>query len=400
MKTNLPVDVLQAARDRIRYTFDHFEAIYVSFSAGKDSSVMFHLVMEEAIRRKRKVGVLLIDLEAQYTLTMKHAEDMFDLYAECIDLHWVCLPIKLRNSVSNYEPVWCAWDPERTADWVRPMPSRLGVISDPSFFDFFEPRMEFEEFIELFAIWYSKGRTTAACIGIRSDESLNRWRTIADQKKGMHFGKQWTTEVVKGVFNVYPIYDWHVADIWKFHAQFPDKPHNEVYDRMHMAGLSLSQMRLCQPYGDDQKRGLWLYHLIEPQTWGRVVARVNGANSGALYIEERGNVTGYNKITLPPGHTWKSFCNMLLATMPDITREHYKARFRSWLKGWRERGYADGIPDYAPPELEKKMWAPSWRRLCKVLLRNDWWCKGLGLTQPKSAAYSRYMAIKKERKSA
>lgn len=396
-KSPIGVDVLTAARDRIRYTFDHFEAIYASFSAGKDSSVMLHLVMEEAIRRGRRVGVLLIDLEAQYQLTIEHAEHVFDLYKDHIDPYWVCLPIKLRNSVSNYEPVWCAWDPERREDWVRPMPTRLGVISDPAFFDFFEPRMEFEEFIELFAVWYAKGRDTAAFIGIRSDESLNRYRTIAGRKE-THFGKQWTTRIVEGVYNAYPIYDWNVADIWRYHAQHPEKPHNQVYDRMHLAGLSPSQMRLCQPYGDDQKRGLWLYHLIEPQTWGRVVARVNGANSGALYIEERGNVTGYNKITLPPGHTWKSFCNLLLATMPEVTREHYLTRFRSWIQGWHDRGYRNGIPDYAPPELEKKYWAPSWRRLCKVLLRNDWWCKGLGLTQPKSAAYARYMDIKKQRK--
>lgn len=399
-KSPVGVDVLQAARDRVRYTFDHFEAVYISFSGGKDSSVMFHLVMEEAIRRNRKVGVLLIDLEAQYLLTMAHCEQMFDLYAEHIELHWVCLPIKLRNSVSNYEPVWCAWDPERKDDWVRPMPTRLGVISDPSFFDFFEPRMEFEEFIVLFAVWYAKGRETAAFIGIRSDESLNRYRTIASGTKETHFGKSWTTLIINRVFNVYPIYDWDVSDIWKYHSQFPDKPHNEVYDRMHLAGLTPSQMRLCQPYGDDQKRGLWLYHIIEPQTWGRVVARVNGANSGALYIEEKGNVTGYNKITLPKGHTWKTFCNLLLATMPDVTREHYLTRFKSWIEGWHSRGYRSGIPDYAPPELEKKFWAPSWRRMCKVLLRNDWWCKGLGLTQPKSAAYARYMDIKKERKAA
>lgn len=397
-KAPIGVSVLDAARDRIRYTFDHFEAIYVSFSAGKDSSVMFHLVMDEAIRRNRKVGVLLIDLEAQYQLTIEHAEQMFDHYKEHIDLHWVCLPIKLRNSVSNYEPVWCAWDPERREDWVRPMPSRLGVISDPSAFDFFEPRMEFEEFIELFAVWYAKGRDTAAFIGIRSDESLNRYRTIAGRKE-THFGKQWTTGIAPGVFNVYPIYDWHVSDIWKYHARFPDRLHNQVYDRMHLAGLSPSQMRLCQPYGDDQRRGLWLYHLIEPQTWGRVVARVNGANSGALYIEEKGNVTGYNKITLPPGHTWQTFCNLLLTTMPAITREHYTKRFRAWLKGWHDRGYRDGIPDYAPPELEKKYWAPSWRRMCKVLLRNDWWCKGLGMVQPKSPAYQRYMDIKRQRKA-
>lgn len=398
IKQPIGVDVLQAARDRIRYTFDHFEAIYISFSAGKDSSVMFHLVMDEAIKRGRKVGVLLIDLEAQYALTIQHARDMFEHYAAHIEVYWVCLPIKLRNSVSNYEPVWCAWDPDRKDDWVRPMPKEPGVISDPAYFDFFQDRMEFEEFIELFAAWYSRGRTTAAFIGIRTDESLNRFRTIALWDKGMHFGKRWTTQVVNEVYNVYPIYDWHVSDIWRYHSRFPDRLHNEVYDRMHLAGVSPHQMRLCQPYGDDQKRGLWLYHLIEPQTWGRVVARVNGANSGALYIEERGNVTGYNKITLPPGHTWRSFCNLLLATMPEVTRAHYLPRFKSWLKGWHERGYRDGIPDFAPPELEKKYWAPSWRRLCKVLLRNDWWCKGLGMQQPKSAAYARYMAIKRERK--
>jgi predicted phosphoadenosine phosphosulfate sulfurtransferase len=400
VKRRTGVDVLTAACDRIRYTFDHFEAVYVSFSAGKDSSVMFHLVMEEAIKRKRKVGVLLIDLEAQYALTIDHAEQMFDLYRDHIELYWVCLPIKLRNSVSNYEPVWCAWDPARKDDWVRELPKRPGVISDPAYFDFFEPWMEFEEFIELFAVWYSKGRLTAACIGIRSDESLNRFRTIAVWDKEMHMGKRWTTEVVPGVYNVYPIYDWHVTDIWKYHAHFPDKPHNEVYDRMQLAGLSLSQMRLCQPYGDDQKRGLWLYHLIEPQTWSKLIARVNGANSGALYIEETGNVSGYNKIMLPAGHTWRSFCNLLLATMPEVTRVHYTERFTKWLLGWRERGYRNGIPDYAPRELEKKYWAPSWRRLCKVLLRNDWWCKGLGLTQPKSAAYSRYLALKREERKA
>lgn len=396
-KKPIGLNVFEAAQDRIRYTFDHFEAIYVSFSAGKDSSVMMHLVMDEAIKRGRKVGILLIDLEAQYNLTIKHAEEMFAQYANHIELYWVCLPIKLRNAVSNYEPVWCAWDPERKDDWVRPMPKGLGVISDPSFFDFFEPRMEFEEFIELFAVWYAKGRDTAAFIGIRSDESLNRFRTIAVWDKDMHFGKRYTTKVIDRVYNVYPIYDWRVADIWRYHAMFPEKLHNEVYDRMRLAGVSLSQMRLCQPYGDDQRRGLWLYHLIEPQTWGKLIARVNGANSGALYVEESGNVTGYSKITLPPGHTWRSFCNLLLSTMPQVTREHYTKRFNEWLLGWHKRGYRDGIPDYAPRELEKKYWAPSWRRMCKVLLRNDWWCKGLGLMQPKSAAYSRYMEIKKAR---
>lgn len=399
LKRAMGIDVYEAAQLRIRYAFDHFERVYISFSGGKDSSVMTHMVLEEARRRNRKVGLLIIDLEAQYELTIKHIEEMCDRYKDNVDVYWVCLPIKLRNSVSNYEPVWCAWEPGREDGWVRQMPKRDGVISDPKFFDFFESRMEFEEFIVLFGVWYARGMDTAAFIGIRADESLNRFRTIAVWDKDMHFGKRYTTKVADHLYNFYPLYDWHVTDIWKYYARHPDRPHNEVYDRMHLAGLSLAQMRLCQPYGDDQKRGLWLYHIIEPQTWSRVVARVNGANSGALYIEEKGNITGYNKISRPPGHTWKSFCQLLLASMPEVTRDHYLERFRSWMRGWQSRGYQDGIPDEAPRELEKKYWAPSWRRLCKVLLRNDWWCKGLGMQQPKSAAYERYMKIKRDRKA-
>lgn len=398
LKKYRDVDVLTAGRERVQYAFDNFEKIYVSFSAGKDSSVMLHLVMEEAVRRNRKVGVLLIDLEAQYKLTIEHAQQMFEFYKEWIDVYWVCLPIKLRNSVSNYEPVWCCWQHERRADWVRELPVHPGVISDPKHFDFFEPWMEFEEFMMLFGEWYSQGKSTAAFVGIRCDESLNRFRTIATSDKEMHQGKRFTTKISDSLYNVYPLYDWRVEDIWKYHAMYPEKPHNAVYDRMHLAGLTPSQMRLCQPYGDDQKRGLWLYHIIEPETWGRVVARVNGANSGALYIEEKGNVTGYNKISKPEGHTWKSFAFLLLQTMPKVTRDHYVGRFRGWLKGWKARGYTE-IPDEAPRSLEKKYWAPSWRRVCKVLLRNDWWCKGLGLTQPKSAAYEKYLNIKRERKA-
>ena len=197
IKKRLDIDVLTAAQNRIRYAFDHCEKIYVSFSAGKDSSVMLHLVLDEAIRRKRKVGVLFIDLEAQYKLTIKHAEEMFEYYAEWIEPYWVCLPIKLRNSVSNYEPVWCAWQPEKRNEWVREMPKNC--ISDPAYFDFFEPWMEFEEFIELFAAWYGGDATTAAFIGIRCDESLNRFRTIAVWDKDMHFGKRYTTKVVNEV---------------------------------------------------------------------------------------------------------------------------------------------------------------------------------------------------------
>lgn len=389
-------NVLTAAKERISKTFDDFEKIMISFSGGKDSSVMFHLVMEEAVLRGRKVGVMLIDFEAQYQNTVDHAKEMFELYRDHIDLHWICLPIKLRNAVSNYQPSWTCWDQERKKDWVREMPKMEGVVSDISHYPFFVPNLEFEEFIVMFSDWYADGEPLAQFVGIRCDESLNRFRTIATADKVMWKGRRWTTHVVDKVYNIYPIYDWKTKDIWIYHRD-SEKPHNATYDLMHQAGLPLSQQRLCQPYGDDQRRGLWLYHILEPQSWYKIVARVNGANSGALYVNETGNVTGYNKITLPEGHTYKSFCNLLLSTLPEVSREHYVSRFTSHIKGWRKRGYLDAIPDSAPAELENKHWVPSWRRMCKVLLRNDWWCKGLGMTQPKSDAYAKYLKIKKQK---
>jgi len=390
--------VLTAARERINFVFDEFERIYVAFSGGKDSSVLFHLTMEQAIARNRKVAVMFIDFEAQYQETIRHIHEMFDLYEHFIDPHWICMPMLLRNAVTNYEPQWTCWDESARKNWIRQKPANVKTEDD---YPFALPGMEFEEFIVLFGEWYGQGRKTAGLIGIRAQESLHRYCAVATWEKRdlMYKQKRWTTKVVAETYNIYPIYDWRTEDIWKYHAKYPDKPHNCIYDKMHMAGVKLSQQRLCQPFGDDQRRGLWLYHILEPETWFKLIARVNGANSGALYIEEKGNINGYNKIQLPPGHTWQSFCNLLLQTMPPKTRAHYVERFQKFIYGWQRRGY-ENIPEEAPPELESKCWAPSWRRMCKVLLRNDYWCKGLGQTQPKSEAYAKYKQIKAARKAA
>lgn len=393
LKRYKETDVLFEAQKRISDTFDDFERIYLSFSAGKDSTVMLHLVMAEAVKRNRKIGILLVDLEAQYNLTMTHAEKCLDMYKDNIEVFWVSLPIALRNAVSNFQPRWLCWDPDNKEMWVRQPPSF--AITDEPFFPFFQRGMEFEEFVPEFGEWYSQGKNCACFVGIRTDESLNRFRTIASNKKEAFKDWQHSTKVTDHVYNLYPVYDWAVSDLWLYHYKNPKLPYNMVYDQMHKAGLSPSQMRICQPYGDDQRRGLWLYHILEPSTWYKVVARVNGVNSGALYIQEKGNVTGYSKITKPPGHTWKSFCNLLLETMPSNTSAHYVEKFKVFIAWWKKRGYPDGMPEEAPPHLEAQRLAPSWRRLCKVLLRNDYWCKGLNFTQPKSAAYGKYLEMKK-----
>jgi len=361
---------------------------------------MLHLVMDEAIRRNRKVGILIIDLEAQYADTIRHVETMVEKYAAHIELHWVCAELLLRNAVSNFEPRWRCWALEKRELWVRHMPVRA---SDLSQYDFYVPGMEFEEFVELFAEWYSCGERCANFIGIRSDESLHRYYVFARGDANPELGFKWVTGVAGSaqLFNAYPIYDWRTRDIWIYHGKNPDRGYNAVYDKMNQAGVPLADQRLCQPFGDEQRRGLWLYHVLEPETWYKLIVRVNGANSGALYVTESGNVSGYSRISKPDGHTWQSFCLLLLSTMPTQTREHYTGRFRRFIADWRRRGYTE-MPNEAPLELELgargEGWAPSWRRMCRVLLRNDYWCKGLGQAQPKSEAYQHFKELRAKRK--
>lgn len=393
-KRKLGMDVLTAAKQRIEYVFDNFDRIYISFSAGKDSAVMLHLVMAEAIKRNKVIGCLFIDWECQISLTIEFAKQMFEFYADNIEPYWVALPMKTWNATSQFEPEWTAWDENKKDLWVR-QPEKIS-ITDKSVFPFYHDEMSFEEFVPMFGEWYANGESCAAFVGIRADESLNRFRAIA-RNKPMFDGKPWTTNVIANCWNAYPIYDWKTQDIWAYFGK-EDKPYNKLYDRMHQAGVKLSQMRICEPFGDEARKGLWLYQIVEPAMWAKVCLRVAGANTGALYADEKGSVLGNHKIGLPDGHTYESFANHLLETMPTKTSNHYKNKIAVYLKWWSKRGYEEGIPDKAEARLESYGKVPTWRKICKTILRNDYWCKGLGFSPTKTQAYKKYCELMKKRR--
>ncbi|WP_295442549.1 DUF3440 domain-containing protein [uncultured Thiodictyon sp.] len=386
-KHYLKIDCYTAARARVRTILEQFPRFYVSFSGGKDSGALLNLVVDVARELGRlPVTALILDLEGQYQHTIDY------LSRECdrpeVNALWVCLPLHLRNAVSQFQPHWLCWDPRCPEKWIRPLPQRRDVIADEDYFPFFRRGMEFEEFVPAFGDWFADGVDTACFVGIRSDESLNRYRTITSGVKQPWQGHPWTTRVTRDtghVYNAYPIYDWRTEDVWIANAR-QGWDYNRVYDLMHLAGLGIHQMRLCQPYGDDQRKGLWLFKILEPETWSRVVERVQGANFGNRYVHLTGSVMGNIRIDLPDGHTWRSYAYLILNSMPPPVAAHYRKKIAVFLRWWRKRGKDLGfprIPDEAEPNLEAKRKAPSWRRICKTLLKNDYWCKGLSFTQTK-----------------
>ncbi|MEJ0010360.1 MAG: DUF3440 domain-containing protein [Alphaproteobacteria bacterium] len=381
-KTFSDENVYEAANKRLDIVFAHFERVYVSFSGGKDSSVLLQLAIEKAREHGRlPLDVLFIDLEGQYQHTIDHVAEMMSLPE--VRGQWVCLPLHLRNAVSQTNPHWLCWDEAKKDLWVRAMPTHPSVISDGAHFPFFRKGMEFEEFTTHYARWFAGGgdEYTACLIGIRADESLNRYRTIKSSRKSRFRGYGWSTLVTKHVYNCYPIYDWQVRDIWIAVGKYGLR-HNVLYDLMYLAGVPLRAMRICQPYGDDQRKGLYLFKILEPETWARVVARVEGANFGNRYAGT--HALGNRKVLLPPGHTHRSYAKFLLSTMPPPIARHYRKKIFKFLNWWRKQARTSGypsIPDTADLKLESQKKAPSWRRICKVLLRNDYHCHGLSFSQ-------------------
>lgn len=412
MKKYVDKNVYDAAKERIKFVFSNFERVYVSFSGGKDSSVLLHLCLEYVRKHKmkRKLGVLFVDLEGQYSITIDFVGKMLRENADIIEAYWCCLPLTLRNAVSVFQPFWTCWDAEHRDKWVREYPDFPGLITERNNpFPFFRRQMEFEEFVFEFGKWYSNGKKTACLVGIRSDESLNRYRTIKSRSKIMINGRNWTTKTAKNVYNAYPIYDWTVKDVWVANAKF-GWPYNRLYDMLYKAGVPLASQRICQPYGDDQRKGLNLYRAIEPDTWARVVNRVSGANFGNIYCGNR--ILGYRNVKLPKGHTWKSYCKMLLATLPEELARHYRKKFKRFMLWWFRRGspvdseslkelpaeavitgrksvYMENIvryrsiPDCLDNGFEQRKLAPSWRRMCICILKNDHLCMSLSFSQTK-----------------
>lgn len=391
-KKYLEKNVLDATMERLEIMFGNFNHIYFSVSGGKDSSVMVQLANIVAKKMNKKFDVLYIDLEAQYRNTIQHIQELKKL-PQIRDFYHITLPIALRNAVSVLQPKWICWEEESKHLWVRQMPEdSINIKNCP--FSWFKKGEEFEEFIIQFASWYQKKyRENIACgIGIRTDESLNRFRTIAFQNKKQTFEQyHWTTKLKVNekhidVYNFYPIYDWTVEDIWGAVSQL-DLKFNYVYELMYKNGVSIYEQRLCQPYGDDQRNGLNQYKALEYDTWSKVLNRVNGVNFGNIYCKT--TALGNIKSCKPESMSWQQYTVFLLESIGIYNRDlmlHYYRKIKKFMIWYRNKYGIDlkDIPDTAACKLENQKKAISWRRIARAIEKNDFYLRRLSFAQTKN----------------
>lgn len=432
MKKYLDINVYEAVQERLKFVFENFENIYVSFSGGKDSGLLLNLVLDYKRRHgiKRKIGVFHQDFEAQYQTTTDYVTRMFENNLNDIEPYWVCLPMGSRCAVSNYQMYWYPWDKTEKNSWVRPMPAFSYIINEENNpFDFYKYKMTQEDLYAEFGKWYARTHEgkTICLLGIRADESLNRYRAYANERKRMVKESKWTAEKGKNFYNGYPLYDWTTKDVWVANGKY-DFDYNKIYDLFYKAGLSINQMRVASPYHESAKESLNLYRVLEPATWIKVVSRVQGANFGAIYGNSK--ALGARKFTLPEGHTWRSYVKFLLATLPEEMRKNYISKFKTSIRFWWKKGGV--VSEEAIKELENCNYSiirngksnyhsskdqvrflgtpddtddikstidiPSWKRMAICILKNDHLCKYMGFTQTQKQSSRQKELIEKYRK--
>lgn len=412
-KGYMDINVYEAVQERFHYIFREFENIYVSFSGGKDSGVLLNLLLD--FKRKhypnRKIGIFHQDFEAQYTLTTEYVTRTFQsLEGECY-LYWVCLPMATRTALSSYEMYWYPWDDTKKELWVRPRPDYPYVITLDNPFTHYRYRMNQEELAKQFGRFYKEqhgGGKTVCLLGIRANESMQRYSGIVNKKHGYN-GKCWITKQFKNVWTASPLYDWSNQDVWVANYKFK-YDYNGIYDLYYRAGLKIDQMRVASPFNDYAKDSLNLYRVIDPEIWAKLVGRVRGANFTAIYGKTK--ALGYRGITLPEGHTWKSYTYFLLDTLPNNLRNNYIKKFKTSMEFWHkigggleedvikeliDHGYniqRNGVSNYTVMKNSRVIFIgdipdntdditlskdiPSWKRMCFCILRNDHICRFMG----------------------
>ena len=421
MKKYQEDNVLVAAKKRINYLLDHFaeDEVWLSLSGGKDSTLCFYLLEEELIKRGiNSMNVMIVDLEGHYKDHIDFTQRLLKNSKLKINGYWICLPFQLSNASSMYQPKWLCWDPDEKDKWIREYPDIHILVNEDNnpFGDFFRKGMEFEEFIINFPKFLveKKGlKKVGQIIGIRTDESYNRYLKMKiRQHREFYNGIQWMLKQKStgyDTYSVHPVYDWKVSDVWKY---LYDKDYTNVYDKMYQIGYNISEMRICQPYGEEQRNNLDAFAKLEPETWNKIQTRVQGGNFARIY---KGKHFIKGRIRLPKKcESWGKWTRIILNSMPPYLRDHYIRRINVFLRWWRKELFNDISSAYAEKhdehesydkdglyvvnihdehESDTKKLVPSWRRIAKVLIKGDYLCKNLTFTANKHE-YEKLLKLK------
>ena len=299
------VDVLEAVNKRISFLFDNYDNISLSFSGGKDSTALFHLINEEAKKRDRKFILYFQDQEAEYQGTVDFVE--WAMSQPNVIPQWYQVPIFMTNAASHQQLFLWAWG--EGEEWVREKhPLAIHKIEN-----------KYPKRFHKFNLWVGQNLEkntpgkSVSIIGLRAEESPDRKFVMFGENNDLFWLRRKNTP-----HKAYPIIDWKYKDIWKYLIE-NDLKYNRIYDKMYMLGGDLRSFRVSNLVHEKAFRCLTDLQELEPETYNKLEKRLHGVHTAAIYGKE--NLI-YSIKSLPENfNSWKEYKDFLLTSIhPDLKK--------------------------------------------------------------------------------
>lgn len=264
------IDVVEAAKSRIRNAFRNGVKVYLSFSGGKDSIVLANLTYSLICAGEIDSSMLVVqfvDEEAIFPCIEKSVKDWRKKFLLAgAKFEWYCVEVRhfnCFNELSEEESFIC-WDREKQDVWVR-QPPPYAIRSHP----LLKPRKDnYQSFMPRVCM---DGITLT---GVRAAESVQRLQYMSRMNLG---GKG-----ITGRRQMFPIYDWTTNDVWLYllneHVDIPD-----VYLYLWQSGYAKNQLRVSQFFSVDTARSLVQMNEYYPDLMERIIRREPNAYLAALY---------------------------------------------------------------------------------------------------------------------
>lgn len=377
MKIFLDDNVVEAAKKRVSFLFDEFETIVVSFSGGKDSTVIFDLCMKEATKRGRlPLNLLWVDQEAEWKGTVDFVEKL--MRRDDVKPYWFQMPMVITNNASNFERFSYCWDEKQKDKWTHPQVD-ISIKQNTYGTD---------RFHELFGAIIAKefpNQKVCSVGGVRTEETPKRF--VGLTARATYKGVTWGKKERKDQYVFYPIYDWSYTDVWKY-IHDNKLEYNRIYDEMYRMGVSTTNMRISNVHHETAIQALLLIQEIEPETWNKVSVKIDGVNA---IKHLKGEAFRCPKELPHMFSSWEEYMNYLIHKLVD-SDENKKLLYKN-IYGGSEK---TNLTFYSKNEELRDRYC---REIINTVLSSDWDLTKLKnfLIRPDVYAYRLYHTQRREK---